>query len=324
MGRLRTEFGRGGRPIHTRRCDVGFNCVVCVKQVPYTKRTTDGVITSLGTVDRARFPAVVNPGDLHALEMALSIRDEHGGTVTAITMGSPRSCGALREALYLGADRAILVTDPRAAGSDTLATGYVLGEAIRKLKPDVVFCGHQSIEGETSHVGPQIAQRIGFTPLSMVDRPVMIEGKTVVARRDTGSGWELVSADLPVLATIMDGANTPRPPAMKRMMKFKKARCRPEVEDAVTRERPGDSASAVSAEVVRRCSALETKGLLIRTWNLDDIGADPARCGFQGSPTKVHRVQNFVMREGGHRSFENSDAGISALVAELINDRTIG
>jgi electron transfer flavoprotein beta subunit len=298
--------------------------VVCVKQVPFTKTTTNGVITPFGTVDRARFPAVVNPGDLHALEMALSIRDEHGGTVTAITMGSPRSCGALREALYLGADRAILVTDPRAAGSDTLATAYVLSEAIRKLKPDVVFCGHQSIEGETSHVGPQIAQRIGFTPLTMVNQAVTIEGRTIFARRDTGSGWELVSADLPVLATIVDGANSPRPPAVKRMMKFKKARSRPEIEEAVARERPGASASDVNEEVVRRCSALETKDLLIRTWNLDDIGVDPVRCGFRGSPTKVHRVQNFVVREGAHRNFENSDMGISALVAELINDHTIG
>jgi electron transfer flavoprotein beta subunit len=303
---------------------MGFNCVVCVKQVPGAGRAAGGSIASQDAADRSRYPADMNPGDLHALEAALAIRDEHGGSVTAIAMGSSRSCGALREALYLGADRAILVADRRAAGSDTLATGYVLGAAIRRLNPDIVFCGHQSVEGEISHVGPQIAHRIDFTPLTMVDRPVEIDGRTVSARRDTGAGWELVSTELPVLITVTDEANTPRPPAARRMMKFKKALCRQEVEELVSGELPGAGAAALEAEADRRCSRLETRGILIQSWSLDDIGADPSRCGSEGSPTKVHRVQNVVLKESGRRLFENSDEGISALVAELIRDHTIG
>jgi electron transfer flavoprotein beta subunit len=114
--------------------NVGYNSVVCVKQVPDTKRITGQAMREDGTVNRAALPAIFNPEDLNALEEALCVRDRHGGTVTVIAMGLPAACDVLRDSLFRGADRVILITDRRAAASDTLATSYILSCAVRKLK----------------------------------------------------------------------------------------------------------------------------------------------------------------------------------------------
>ncbi len=117
---------------------MSYDCVVLIKQVPDTKAVTGRAMNDDGTVNRAVLPAIFNPEDLNALELALQIRQDHGGTVTVITMGLPRACDVLRESLYRGADRAILITDRRAAASDTLATSYILSCAVNKLihEPD--------------------------------------------------------------------------------------------------------------------------------------------------------------------------------------------
>ena len=137
---------------------MGYNCIVCVKQVPDTKRITGQAMKEDGTVNRAALPAIFNPEDLNALEAALGVRDRHGGSVTVLTMGLPAACDVLRDSLCRGADRAVLVTDRRAAASDTLATSYILSCAVRKLQPDLVFCGRQAIDGDTAQVGPQLAR----------------------------------------------------------------------------------------------------------------------------------------------------------------------
>src|SRR5512147_1844105 len=137
---------------------LGYDCVVCVKQVPDTGNIAGDAMKEDGTVNRAALPAIFNPEDLNALEAALEIRDRFGGTVTAITMGPPAACEVLRECLYRGADRAILLTDRRAAASDTLATSYILSRAVKTIgKYDFVFCGRQAIDGDTAQVGPQSA-----------------------------------------------------------------------------------------------------------------------------------------------------------------------
>lgn len=112
---------------------MGYNCVVCVKQVPDTKRITGNAMKDDGTVNRAALAMIFNPEDLNALEAALAVRDQHGGTVTVLTMGAPMAGDVLREALFHGADRAILLTDRKAAASDTLATSYILSCAVKKL-----------------------------------------------------------------------------------------------------------------------------------------------------------------------------------------------
>ena len=144
-----------------------YDCIVCVKQVPDTANVTASAMNEDGTVNRAALPAIFNPEDLHALEAALEIRDRYGGTVTAISMGPPKAAEVLRDCLYRGADRAILLTDRRAAASDTLATSYILSQAIRTLgRYDLVFCGRQAIDGDTAQVGPQCAEKLGIPQIT--------------------------------------------------------------------------------------------------------------------------------------------------------------
>lgn len=303
---------------------MSINCVVCVKQVPDTKRITGQAMKEDGTVNRAALPAIFNPEDLNALESALQVRDARGGKVTVVTMGLPTACAILRESLFRGADDAVLITDRRAAASDTLATSYILSCAVNKLGANLVFCGRQAIDGDTAQVGPQLAEKVGFNLLTYMEEFMGISDGRLKARRNIGSGWEVVSCKLPTLVTVMDVANTPRPRAAKKIMKFKKAQSPAEVAKAVADEMPQASKDQQALEAKKRCDALAGAGLLIKQWNLDDIGADLAWCGMSGSPTKVHRIQSVVLTGSGYKEFPSSQDGISQLIGELIEDHTIG
>jgi len=304
---------------------VAYNCVVCAKQVPDTKRITGQAMKDDGTVNRAALPAVFNPEDLNALEEALAIRETHGGSVTVVTMGLPTACEVLRESLYRGADRVILITDRRAAASDTLATSYILSCAVRKLKPDIVLCGRQAIDGDTAQVGPQLAEKLGFHLITYLEELISLEANVIEVKRNVGSGWEIVRGKLPVLMTVMESANTPRPRSAKRMMKHKRAMAPAELARQVEARLPMEYAAELKAGEVRKLSAeLAAKGLLIEQWDLDDLGADLTWCGMSGSPTKVHRIQSVVLAGGEYHEFPPTEAGIAQLVGELIEDHTIG
>ena len=307
---------------------MGYNCVVCVKQVPDTKRITGDAMLEDGTVNRGALPAIFNPEDLNALEQALAIRDEHGGTVTAIAMGLPAACEVLREALYRGADRAILITDRRAAASDTLATSYILSRAIGKLEADIVLCGRQAIDGDTAQVGPQLAEKLSMPVITYLEKLDALDGETITVERNVGNGFEIVRAKLPVLVTVMDTANAPRPPAARRIMKFKKARSRAEIEKVAEDLLMGDyedyTAELQASEVEKHCARLDGKGLLIEQWDLDYLEADLEWCGRGGSPTKVHRIQSVVLKGGEYKEYAPDDNGVNELVASLIQDHTIG
>ena len=293
---------------------MAYNCVVCVKQVPDTKQITGDAMKDDGTVNRGALPAIFNPEDLNALEEALSIRDAHGGTVTVLTMGPPAACEVLRRSMFLGADRAILLSDRRAAASDTLATSYILSCAVKKLDADIVLCGRQAIDGDTAQVGPQLADKVGLNLVTYLEELVGIEDGEIHVRRNVGDGWELVACKLPALLTVLDTANTPRPAATRRMMKFKKAMAKIEVEKAAS---DGDDVDAL-------CAALAEKGLLIEQWSLDDIEANLEWCGVSGSPTKVHRIQSLKLTGGEYKQFDPTDDGVAELVGELIEEHTIG
>lgn len=214
-----------------------YHSVVCVKQVPDTANITAEAMKADGTVNRAALPTVFNPEDLHALEVALQVRDRYGGTVTVISMGPPKAADVLRDCLYRGADRAILLTDRRAAASDTLATSYILSRAIRTLgQYDFVFCGRQAIDGDTAQVGPQCAEKLGIPQVTYLEELVELKDRTARIRRNVGNGWELVEVRLPVLITVLDTAAEPRPPAARRVMKYKRAVVRAELEAAVKEE----------------------------------------------------------------------------------------
>ncbi len=302
---------------------MAIRCVVCVKQVPDTKRITGEAMKDDGTVNRAALPAIFNPEDLNALEAALEIRDRVDGSVAVVTMGPPAACEVLRQSMFLGADRAVLVTDRRAAASDTLATSYILSCAVRKIGADVVLCGRQAIDGDTAQVGPQLAEKLSLPLVTYVEQLMDVNTKLRL-RRNIGNGWEVVDCPVPCLLTVMDTANTPRPPSIKRIMKYKKALSAPEVAKAVADEMPGATDDAKAAEVKARQAALAEKGMLIEMWNLDDIAADLAWCGRDGSPTKVHRIQSVVLAGGEYREFPPTDDGLTKLVGELIEDHTIG
>ncbi|MDO4585400.1 MAG: electron transfer flavoprotein subunit beta/FixA family protein [Planctomycetia bacterium] len=289
---------------------MGFHSIVCVKQVPDTANITSEAMTPEGTVNRGALPAIFNPEDLHALETALEVRDRFGGTVTVVSMGPPKAAEVLRACLFRGADRAILLTDRRAAASDTLATSYILSQAIRTIgNYDLVFCGRQAIDGDTAQTGPQIAEKLDIPQVTYLEEMVELQecsqGKKAKIRRNTGNGWELVEVRLPALMTVLETANEPRPLAAKKVLRYKHASVPAEVDEA-------------------KAEALKERGLLLEQWTLEDIGAELDRCGFAGSPTKVFRVESIVLTKEGFTSVEPTEAGIAGLIQELISDRTLG
>ena len=276
-----------------------------------------------GTVNRSALPAIFNPEDLNALELALSIKDEFGGKITVITMGLPAASSVLRDSLFRGADEAILITDSRCAASDTLATSYILSCAVKKLDYDIVLCGRQAIDGDTAQVGPQLAEKLGITQITYVEELMELSGKTITARRNIGNGWQQVKADLPVLLTVTGEANTPRVEAAKKIMKYKNARSKVEVEQEIKSANTDTDEQNPKKLVDQRCNLLDKKGLLIKQWDLDFLESDLNWCGRSGSPTKVHRIQSVVLAAKESKDVEPNEQGISDMIHELIKDKTI-
>ena len=303
---------------------MGYDSIVCVKQVPDTANITGEAMKDDGTVNRAALPAVFNPDDLHALEAALQIRDSFGGSVTVMAMGPANAAEVLRESLYRGADRAILINDRRAAASDTLATSYILSMAIRKIERfDLVFCGRQAIDGDTAQVGPQLAEKLGVAQVTYFEKLMDLTDHTIRVRRNVGNGWEILEARLPLLLTVLDSANEPRPAAAKRVMRFKRARSPGEINNQVAAAMPAAADAEKQSEQGRRRQKLQAGGLLIEQWDLDDIKADLQWCGMSGSPTKVHRVQSIVLTKEGFTAVEAEEKAVRQMIHELIKDHTL-
>lgn len=302
-----------------------YDVIVCAKQVPDTANITAEAMKEDGTVNRAALPAIFNPEDLNALETALEIRDRFGGTVTVISMGPPKAAEVLRDSLYRGADRAILITDRRAAASDTLATSYILAQTIRTIgRYDIVLCGRQAIDGDTAQVGPQIAEKLGLPQVTYLEQLVEIQDRRARVRRNVGRGWEIVDVNLPALFTVISTANVPRPQATRRVMRFKRARVPAEVEAEVRAALGNAPDEEIQDAVGKRIEELRQQRLLIEQWNLDDIHADLERCGLPGSPTKVYRVQAIVLTKKGFTEIPPTEEGIRRLIHELVVDRTLG
>jgi len=302
---------------------LGYNCVVLIKQVPDTKKITGDVMNDDGTVKRSALPAIFNPEDLNALELALQIKEQFGGHITVITMGLPAASAILRDSLYRGADDAILITDTRCAASDTLATSYILSCAVKKIDYDIVLCGRQAIDGDTAQVGPQLAEKLGITQITYVEELIELDGKSIIAQRNIGNGWQQVKAELPVLLTVIGAANEPRVAAARKMMKHKKALTPIEVEEKIKAENPDSDEADIKELAEHKCSKLVEKGLLIKQWDLDFLEADLSWCGQSGSPTKVHRIQSVVLAAKESKEVEPNDKGISDMIHELIEDKTI-
>jgi electron transfer flavoprotein beta subunit len=302
---------------------VAYNCVVLIKQVPDTKSITGEAMNDDGTVKRSALPAIFNPEDLNALELALQIKEKFGGHITVITMGLPAASVILRDALFRGADEAILLTDRRCAASDTLATSYILSCAVKKIDYDIVLCGRQAIDGDTAQVGPQLAEKLGITQITYVEELEDLEGKTITARRSLGNGWQKVKATLPVLLTVVGDANEPRVAAAKKMMKYKNA-CTPlEVQQRIKAENPDAVEAELEELIEHRCGKLDRSGVLIKQLDLDAVEADLTWCGQSGSPTKVHRIQSVVLAAKESKEIEPNKEAISDMIHELIDDKII-
>jgi len=302
---------------------LGYNCVVLIKQVPDTKRITGDVMNDDGTVKRSALPAIFNPEDLNALELALQIKDKFGGHITVITMGLPAASDILRDSLYRGADEAILLTDRRCAASDTLATSYILSCAVKKINYDIVLCGRQAIDGDTAQVGPQLAEKLGVKQITYVEELTELSGRTITARRNIGNGFQQVKAELPVLLTVTGDANEPRVAAAKKMMKYKNALTSVELEQKIKAENPEADEMDIKELAEHKCGKLIEQGLLMKQWDLDVIEADLNWCGMNGSPTKVHRIQSVVLAAKETKQIEPNEKAVSDMIHELIEDKII-
>ena len=240
-----------------------LNILVCVKQVPDINLVKMDPVT--GSLIRAGVPAILNPLDANALEAAVRVKEQYGGTVTCITMGPDMAMEALRECLAAGADKAVLLSDRAFANADTLATSYVIRSAAKDLGEfDLIFCGKESLDGATGQMGSQLAERFDASQISSMSliTGLDLENGTVTAERELEKGIELCQAQLPCLFTVEKTHYRPRIPNLK---SWKASR---------------------TAEIVK--------------YNSRTIpGLDPEQIGDPGSPTKVPRTYPPVVGESG-------------------------
>lgn len=225
--------------------------IVCIKQVPDTADVR--IDPKTNSLVREGVPSIVNPEDRNAVEAALVLKKQSGGSVTAVTMGPPQAEEALREVVAMGVDKAVLLSDRAFAGSDTLITAFVLSRGIMKTgRFDLIICGRQAIDGDTAHVGPQIAAFLDIAQVTYVEE-IEPDGDGLKLVRDTEMFKETVRAGLPCLITVTSRCNTPRYPSLKR------------VADACDPER------------------------IIR-WTAGDINVAVSMAGLAASPTMVRRI----------------------------------
>lgn len=294
-----------------------YKSIVMVKQVPDTANISGKVMNEDGTVNRNALPAIFNPEDKEALEFALRIKDQFGGKVVAVTMGPQRATDILKECLYMGADEVVLISDKKFAGSDTLATSYVLSEAIKQLGDfDFVFAGRQAIDGDTAQVGPQTAEKLNVPQITYAEEIVALKDKKVTIRKKTEGGYEILEAQLPVLVTVLKDAVEPRPFSAKHLMAKKKAK------SLIDLEKINDGYSGITVEdLVEKYTA---KNLFIKTLTMNELQLDESRLGLRGSPTKVHKIESVVLGAGDTMKIEPNKDGLSKLIDHLMEDHILG
>ena len=288
-----------------------FQIVVLAKQVPDTHNVGKDAMKEDGTINRAALPAIFNPDDLKALEMALACKDALKNImdvkVSVITMGPSRAADIVRESIFRGADNGFVVSDKRFAGSDTLATSYALSAAVKKLGHiDIVFSGRQAIDGDTAQVGPQVAEKLNIPQVTYAEELVSMTENEIVIKRRLDRGVETVKAKFPVLVTVHGNANDCRPRHAARLLTYKKACSVSEIQ---------------STDIV---SLWEKKPYLkIEEWTTDDINPDFDRLGLNGSPTKVKSIENVVLTSKENKKINNSESEINDLMKELITAHII-
>ncbi len=252
--------------------------VVCIKQVPDV--TDVRIDPETNTLIREGVPSIINPFDMYAIEEGIRLRERFGGEAIVLTMGPPQAEAALREAISLGMDQAVLVSDRAFAGSDTLATSYTLAMAVRKLGAvDLVLCGKQAIDGDTAQVGPGIAENLNWGFAAYVRKIEETEEGTLRVERLMDDGYDEVRVQMPAVLTVVKEINEPRLPSLKGKMRAKK--------------------------------------LEIPVWSSESIGADPERLGLKGSPTQVWKIFTPEFRRKGELLQGEPSEQVDRLVAEI-------
>jgi electron transfer flavoprotein beta subunit len=254
-----------------------MNIVVCIKQVPDTAEVR--INPETGTLIREGVPSIINPFDLNALEAGLHIKERAKGSVTVLTMGPPQAETALRDAIAMGADDAILLSDRSFAGSDTWATSFTLSKAIRKIGADIIICGKQAIDGDTAQVGPETAEFLDIPHISYVRKIEEITDTSIKVQRLMDEGYDVVESSLPVLLTVVKELNEPRLPSLKGKMAAKRA--------------------------------------VIKKWGQSDIMADESDLGMKGSPTQVKNIFTPDARSGRKMLEGTPEEQVDALLQEL-------
>jgi len=230
-----------------------LNVIVCVKQVPGTNEVKMNKETN--TIIREGIEAIINPFDTYAVEEAVRLKEKTGGKATVLSMGIPSVAELLKETISVGIDEAVLLSDRAFAGSDSLATSYALSMGIRKIgNYDLIICGKQAMDGDTAQVGPGLAEKLGIPHTTYVRKIEEIGEDFIRCQRMTEDGYEVIEMPLPAVITVVKEINEPRLPSLKGKMRAKKTE--------------------------------------VNVWTADDIGADKALCGLNGSPTQV--VKTFV------------------------------
>lgn len=252
--------------------------LVPIKQVPETGDVKMDPET--GTVVRAGVETVVNPLDLYAIEAALRLRESRGGTVTALTMGPPQARKALKEAVAMGCDDAVLVSDRSFGGSDTWATSYVLSRAVEALGgADLIVAGERATDGDTAQVGPGLAAWLDLPLVTYVSRVESVSDRSIVVERLAEDGYGLVELALPALLTVVKEIASVRLPTL--------------------------------------AGKKRARDLGIRVLDAASLDHDPARVGLKGSPTRVVRVESPKVTRGGRLVKAGDDEAIVAAAADL-------
>ena len=252
--------------------------VVCIKQVPDTKGGVQ--FNPDGTLNRAAMLTIMNPDDKAGLEAALRIKDEFGAEVTALTMGLPKAEEVLREAMAMGADNGILVTDRVLGGADTWATSSTIAGALRNIDYDIIITGRQAIDGDTAQVGPQIAEHLGIPVISYAE-DIKVDGDSVVVKRHFDDRYHMLKAKMPVLITALSELNDPR---------------------YMT---PGGIFDAYKKDIT--------------VWGRADLkDVDDSDIGLSGSPTKIAKASDKVRKGAGEKvALDTPQESADYIIAKL-------
>lgn len=254
--------------------------IVPIKQVPETSKVKMDPVT--GTMIRTGMESIINPLDLYAIETAIRLKEKSGGTITVISMGPPQAMKAIREAIAMGCDDGVLLSDKAFGGADTWATAYTLTLGINKLGgADLILCGERATDGDTGQVGPGMAAMLNLPLLTYVAKIETITESSLRAERLVEGGREVLRVNTPVVMTVVKEIAVPRLPTLRGILRAKEA--------------------------------------VVNTWGPMDVVADPSMIGLKGSPTRVVRIHHPQVTRKGEQIVVKDQADIERAATKIVD-----